>query len=263
MIPPRVAIGYHSWGLVSDRFAWSLARSCAYSGNKIQGVLPPVRSPYTDEARNQIVAQYLGMVDRPKYLLMLDGDIEFLADSVDKTINIAEHHNADVVWGNYALGDGRNSIFTTDVVQGTEFALGLEKLNVNYVYRPVYAGGTGWVLMKGDLLQKMRVECEGPWYWFARDVITDHEGKVAKMGEDLTFGKRAHSLGAVQIGYTGLFLQHWKMIPLVPDYLKDMAPQMGFATMYKPPLPDDQLVSLDKVTAQTPVEKPAEVQQNG
>jgi hypothetical protein len=163
------------------------------------------------------------------YLLMMDADIDFEKDSVSKTMIIAEGTGADVVWGNYALGTFSNSLFIKDP-EGTEYAMPLDNLEPGKVYENIYGGGTGWVLMRRTLLERMKEECPGPWHWFDRDTINDPKNGLFKMGEDLSFGRRVFNLkGAKQVGYTGCFLVHNKKHPTVPQFMGPVAEQLGLS----------------------------------
>jgi hypothetical protein len=221
---PHVVIGFHSWGLVSSKFAYALARACAYEGGRIASCIE-IQSPYTDDARNRIVDRFLSMKPGPEYLMMVDGDIEFEKDAISKTMWIAQHYDADVVWGNYSLGSFSNSLFAKD--ETTELAIGLENLNPDKVYEGIYGGGTGWCLMNRRLLTEMKEQFPGPWYWFDRDVVKGAEGEDIKLGEDLSFGRRAWKMNAKQVGYTGVFLIHHKMHPTAPQFMQGIAAQAG------------------------------------
>jgi hypothetical protein len=226
MRSPYVVIGFHDFGMVTGKFAYCLSRAVAYEGNRIKSV---VRwpGPYTDEARNKIVETFLAFPEQVEYLMMVDADIDFEKDAISKTMWIAQNTKADVVWGNYALGTFSNSLFAKDP-DGTEFAAPLDELKPNKVYENIYAGGTGWCLMRRPLLVKMKETFPGPWHWFERDVVTSPEGKIVKMGEDLSFGKRVASMeGTKQVGYTGNFLVHHKLHPTVPQFMGPVAEELG------------------------------------
>ena len=225
MRSPHVVVGYHHFGMVTGKFAYCLARAVAYEGGRIKSVIQ-MPSPYTDDARNKIVETFLFLPD-PEYLLMVDADIDFEKDAISKTMWVAQTTQADVVWGNYALGTFSNSIFAKDP-KGTEFAVPYVDLKPNAIYENIYAGGTGWCLMHRGLLLKMKEKFSAPWHWFDRDIITDKDGKVIKMGEDLSFGRRVSSMeGMKQVGYTGNFLVHHKLHPTVPQFMAPIAEELG------------------------------------
>ena len=225
----HVVVGYHHWGLVAGRFCYALARACAYEGGRIKRVID-IPSPYTDEARNEIVEAFLAIPDPGKeneFLLMVDSDIEFEKDAISKTMMVAQIHNADVVWGNYALGTLTNSIFGLDPDPTQELAMVLGDLKPNMVYDNLYGGGTGWCLMRRSILEKMKETFPAPWHWFDRDIVKGVNGKLVKMGEDLTFGRRLNQMGAKQIGYTGLVLLHHKLHPTAPEFMRNEVEAMG------------------------------------
>ena len=224
MRSPSVVVGWHDWGMVSGFFTYSLARAVAFEGGRVKACLRQP-SPYTEEARNKIVETFLALPQGADYLLMVDADIEFERDAISKTMWVAQNFDADVVWGNYALGTFSNSVFTKD--GESELAVAMENLQPNMVYHNTYAGGTGWCLMKKSLLEKMRDTYPGPWHWFERDLVDDVNGKVVKMGEDLSFGRRVWKMGGKQISYTGIFLVHHKNTPTIPGFMAPIAAEMG------------------------------------
>lgn len=226
MRSPYVVIGFHHFGMVTGKFAYCLARAVAYEGNRIKSVIN-YPSPYTDEARNKIVETFLAFPEQIDYLLMMDADMDFEKDAISKTMWIAQNTDADVVWGNYALGTFSNSLFAKDP-DGSDLAAPLDELKPNKIYENIYAGGTGWCLMNRKILQKMKEVYPGPWYWFERDIIKDQSGKEIKLGEDLSFGRRVSKIeGAKQVGYTGNFLIHHKLHPTVPQFMEPIAEELG------------------------------------
>lgn len=223
MRSPHVVVGWHDWGMVSGYFTYALGRALAYEGGRVKACVRQP-SPYTEEARNKIVETFLALPPA-EYLLMVDADIEFEKDAISKTMWVADNFEADVVWGNYALGTFSNSLFAKD--EKTELALAMDELKPNMVYHNVYAGGTGWCLMRRALLEKMKTSYPGPWHWFERDVVKGENGEDVKLGEDLSFGRRVFLLGGKQLGYTGNFLVHHKHTPMVPQFMEPVAIEMG------------------------------------
>lgn len=216
----NVVVGYHHWGQVDGIFAWCLARAVAHEGGRIRYVIQ-LASPYTDEARNKLVEEFLADPSKPEFFLMVDGDIEFEKDAISRTMFIADAYDAQVVWGNYMLGGMTNSLFMRDPTGETDLACAMTDLKPGTVYGGIYGGGTGWCLMRRGLLEKMRDVYGDPWPWFGRDDLEDKQGKIIKMGEDLTFGRRVWYLGETQVGYTGLKLLHRKTNPMCPPFMAD------------------------------------------
>lgn len=220
----RVVVGFHHYGMITTRFALSLLAASRYEGAKL-GALIERGGPYVDEARNQIAQEFLKLPF--EYLLMIDADIEFPEDAITKTVFVADSMQADVVWGNYALGHFGNSIFVKD--EGTRLLRPVGGLNPLQIYVDIDGGGTGWLLTRRRVLEKMVTAYPGPWHWFPREVTVDREGKPSILGEDLTFGMHARDLGFKQVGYTGLPLIHHKLKGIVPDFMKEFCTKLGFA----------------------------------
>ncbi len=219
MRAPHVVVGFHHWGLVAARFAYALARACAYEGNRVRRVID-LPSPYTDEARNKIVEAFLALKDDTEYLLMVDADIEFEKDAISRTMWVAQNFDADVVWGNYSLGTFSNSIFTKD--PESFYAVPMDDLKPNKIYEGIYAGGTGWCLMNRRILEAFKEKYPAPWHWFERELVDGDQGKKIRLGEDLSFGKRVWESGGKQIGYTGVVLFHHKLHPTFPEFMKPL-----------------------------------------
>lgn len=252
MRSPHVVVGWHDWGLVNGNFAFSLARAIAYEGGRINSCIR-MPSPYTEEARNRVVETFLEMPST-EYLLMVDGDIEFEKDAISKTMWVAQNFGAQVVWGNYALGTFSNSLFKKD--PDSELAISLDGLAPNMVYEAIYAGGTGWCLMTRKLLEEMKTTYPGPWHWFNRDEVPGEGGKLIKMGEDLSFGRRVAKMGRKQIGYTGIFLIHHKFHPTAPHFMQQVVEELGstMVMMNQPPESKDGLTPVVGVQEHIPDE---------
>jgi hypothetical protein len=219
-VSPRVVVGFHSWGSVPPRFAFALARACAYEGNKIAGVIP-VQSPFLEDARNQIVKLFLEQFPDAQYLLQVDADIEFPSDAIGKSIYIISMLEQEVLYGCYALGDGRNSIFS-DTDDSELFRM----IDVQgpATYLNIRGGGTGWMLARREALEKIKEFYPGPNHWFGRDPVKDEKGEVTYLGEDLTFGLRCRSLGIKQAGTSQLALLHYKERAIIPQPLMVLLP---------------------------------------
>jgi hypothetical protein len=173
-------------------------------------------SCYVDEARNKLVEEFLSVPD-VTHLMMIDADMIFPQHAFNYTYMVQQATGADVVYGNYALGNAGNSLFgPSDTPEGEPSVL--VKLEPNVIYQQVVTGGTGWLLTTKAFLLKMRESYPGPWYWFDRDLTSDGKGKK---GEDITFGQRATACGGKIVGTTGLLLKHSKPFPLVPSYVPE------------------------------------------
>ncbi len=227
---PRVVIGWHDFGSTLGVFAESLANMVAYSGRLYSGTMRE-QSCYLTAARNLIVHKFLK--SPAEFLLMIDADLEFPADALHKTIAVQQLVNASVLFGNYCLGDGRDSIFESVGKDGLpeQFA----SLEPGQIYE-VSAGSTGWVLFRRDFLEDMRSAYSGDsWPWFNHDYVKAAEvdkllvnnlGEF-RMGEDITFSKRVRDMGIKMHGYTGLPLIHHKSAPMANDFMTGYLKSLG------------------------------------
>jgi len=215
---PRIYIGFHSYGICPTSFAIDLARLMRYSGTIIPAAIHE-RSCYVDSARNKLVRNFL--TTDGTHLMMMDVDISFEPDAVLKTFNIMQAMGLDAVYGNYALGNGANSIFGAPENAANEASVRVN-LESNKVYTDIVTGGTGWLLMSRELLARMEKECDGPWHWFARDVTTD--GKDRR-GEDITFGLRMYRMQPRPkvAGITTVLLGHEKTQKYFPNFMSGVA----------------------------------------
>lgn len=232
MPEPRLIVGFHSTGTAPTVFALDLAKAMRYSGTLVPLCLHE-QSCYVDSARNKIVRAFLEMPEKDaSHLLMIDVDISFQPDAFNKTLTIGLTAGADVLYGNYSLGNSGNSIFGPPENLSKEAAV-LAKLVPNQLYSDIGTGGTGWVFMTRDILKRMERECPGPWHWFARDPTAD--GKDLR-GEDVTFGLRLWDMKPRPrvMATTHLLLRHYKTQPFIPDFMLPVAGGEGLPAMAMP-----------------------------
>jgi hypothetical protein len=232
-VSPTIILGYHTTGSVESSFAISVAKAVRYCGSFISHVYP-WEGPYVVEGRNRLLDH---LVQSKKHaMLMLDADIEFLPENILKTWAVASLTGADIVWGNYALGDFRNSLFQPATEEMQEQGLVIPgvmfDLQPNMIIEGVVAGGTGWLYVTRTAAEKMKEAYkDDPWPWFNRDIMQLREGDInlwslanekreVRSGEDITFGLRAWKLGLVQVGYTGLVNAHIKKKKTAPAFMQ-------------------------------------------
>jgi hypothetical protein len=211
---PRILVVFHSYGTAPTQFAIDLSKAMRYSGT----IIPEAHheaSCYVDTARNKCVKHFLSTTF--SHMMMLDVDMSFDSDAILKTFTIMNAYQADLIYGNYALGSGANSLFGPPENKAKEAAVRV-KLEPNKVYADVATGGTGWLMATRQLLERMQKECPGPWHWFARDLTND---KSDFRGEDVSFGLRAWGLDPKPkiVGTTAILLKHLKYQGLYPDFM--------------------------------------------
>ena len=113
MIPDSVYIGYISDGNVRVEFASNLANVTAYSlANHIPllGALPRISGPRIASARNGLARSFLGT--QAEWLLMIDTDMTFRADVVERFLKVADRKKAPIV-GGLCFGKGSEGLFPT------------------------------------------------------------------------------------------------------------------------------------------------------
>lgn len=219
---PRIMVAFHSFGTAPTQFALDLSKAMRYSGTIIPGAIHE-QSCYVDAARNKLVRTFLST--DCTHMMMVDVDLSFESDAFLKTFTVLQATQADIVYGNYSLGNGANSIFGPPENAAKEAAVRVA-LKPNCVYEDIATGGTGWLMASREVLQRMQQECPGPWHWFARDPTAD--GKDLR-GEDISFGLRAWGMKPRPriVGITTVLLRHLKYQGMFPNFMSEAAAQQG------------------------------------
>lgn len=227
---PRIIIGFHSYGQCPTQFALDLSKAMRYSGTVIPYALHE-QSCYVDSARNRLVRNFLATPEGT-HLLMVDVDISFEPHYPLQTFQIMQQMLADVIYGNYALGNSGNSLFGSAENLAREASV-LVGLKPDHIYTDIGTGGTGWVMMTREILQRMERECPGPWHWFARDLTAD--GKDLR-GEDVSFGLRLFNMNPRPrvVGTTAMVLRHLKQQPFIPEFQMEQAASRGLNALSFP-----------------------------
>lgn len=227
---PRIWVVFHSYGSCPTQFAVDLSKALRYTGTIIPAVIHEP-SCYVDSSRNKLVRKVLSEPSAT-HMMMVDVDISFDSDAFLKTFTIMTALKADIVYGNYALGNGSNSLFGPPDNKHKEAAV-RAKLQPNSIYQDIATGGTGWLLCTREVLERMQKECPGPWHWFARDPTADG---TDLRGEDISFGLRAYALEPRPkiIGTTNIVLRHLKNQGYIPDFMMQAAFEEGGAGICMP-----------------------------
>lgn len=235
----KIAIGFHSFGTCTTSFAVALAGLLRYSGHMVSNIIH-MPSPYVVEARNKIIWQFLNKT-KANYLLMVDVDEQFPEDALQQTYFATKVSNADVMFGCYALGDFRPSIFGPPP-PGESGALPtvLDGLEPGKIYE-IYAGGTGWLMLTRTACEKIAVANEGRhWKWFDHDIegvgesypggeLWKEDNRTVRIGEDFSFSKRARDAGLKIYGTTLPLIIHDKYQPLLPNFMQEEAAKRGLS----------------------------------
>jgi hypothetical protein len=233
----QVAVGFHSFGTCPTQFAVSLSGVVRYEGTKITSMIN-VPSPYVAEARNKIVKRFLTQT-HASHLWMVDVDLEFPEDALNVTLQDMASMDAEIMFGTYALGDFRPSIFAQPGPDGHLPTVSLN-LDGGQCYE-IFAGSTGWLLMTREAAQKVwDANKDKHWPWFDHDVeeggelgaqteLNQPDSTTIRIGEDFTFSKRARDAGFKLYGTTRPLLIHVKYQPLLNGFHEEMAKARGLS----------------------------------
>jgi hypothetical protein len=240
----KIAIGFHSFGTVTTGFAVALSGMIRYEGLRVSNMIH-VPSPYVAEARNKIVHQFLYKTTAT-HLLMVDCDLEFPDDSLSRTYSAMKHVGAEVMFGCYALGDYRPSVFGFPPENTSNLPTVALDLKHGEVYN-IFAGSTGWLLATREALTKIEeANTNRHWKWFDHDIEYAGEtfslgelGKIdnhtIRIGEDFSFSKRAREAGVKLWGTTSPLLLHCKYQPLLNSFQREAALAAGYGAFYGGP----------------------------
>jgi hypothetical protein len=243
----QVAVGFHSFGTCPTQFAVSLSGVVRYEGTKITSMIN-IPSPYVTEARNKIVKRFLTQT-HASHLWMVDVDLEFPEDALMVTLNDMSNMDAEIMFGAYALGDFRPSIFANPPPDGHLPTVSLN-LEGGECYE-IFAGSTGWLVMTRKAAETIwEANKEKHWPWFDHDVEQGGElsekteldkpgTKTIRIGEDFTFSKRAREAGLKLYGTTRPLLIHVKYQPLLNGFHGEMAKARGLSVNPNDKLTDE------------------------
>ncbi len=233
MKAPKVVVGWHDTGTAHGAFAASMTNMALYSGRMIYGVLREP-GPYVAQSRNIIVEKFLK--HGGDYLLMVDADEEFPPDSLYRTLSVYQMSGADILFGNYALGDGSPSLFK--LADGVQIPQHIWDLEPCMLYE-IDAGATGWMFASREALLKIGERYRhDPWRFFNHDLettegTTDAEEQMLnhlremRLGEDISFSKRCRETGLKIVGYTGILIVHNKNQQLICHFMKEYGKAAG------------------------------------
>lgn len=209
----NVVVGYVHPDLIHARFATSLFELLVHKGpNSIDAVLSEESGPLIATARNGIVRRFLDE-QRAPWLLMVDTDMVFAADALDRLLNVADQRTAPIVgalcWSQTAAGD-QPTLY--ELVPHEDGAAAFARYTTwpEDALMPVGGTGAAFLLIHRYVLEKI----ERGWAPGRRDVIWPWFRESAMgsraMGEDLTFCLRVKSAGYPIHVDTGVQVGHLK-----------------------------------------------------
>ena len=211
----RVVIGYAHAGKVETPFMESLLQFQKFdmrNDNIVEGYCG-VGGHFTTVNRNAVVEVFLKRESKPEWLLFLDTDIVFS----DPALLYGLYESADakerpIVSGVYFTYI--DTIFTVAWLQRRSADLG-EYRSFNQVdpgLQQVDGIGMGCAIIHRSVLEKMAEAYprdKDSWVWFGHDLVNTAHGPD-RLGEDLTFSRRAKELGFTIWGDGRLTFGHVK-----------------------------------------------------
>lgn len=221
-----VVVGYCHPGVVRAEWHESMFNLLAYDATHSRRVLAGGRygvqsSANISAARNQIVEGFLST--EAEWLFMVDTDMVFEPDLIDRLVAAADPVKAPVV-GGLCFGIDNGALFATMYdLSGTVDDPAVVRYDVwpRDRMHQVFATGAACLLIHRGVLERIRDhrdETTGRPFspvnvWFEE---TTFNGSM-RMGEDVTFCFRANRVGASVWVHTGIHVGHVKHTVLTAD----------------------------------------------
>jgi hypothetical protein len=214
-VPQHAVIGYVHGGTVRAEFAASLISLVMECDTRLDAVLTLGSGPNISGARNKICRDFLDRQKAP-WLWMLDTDMVFAADALDRLIAAADPAGRPVLGALcYSQNDGAADPYPT-MYELTETKPGLIGF-ARYKAWPqdmcmrVSATGAACLLIHRDALaavEESAADVAAPWF---RETSV---GPMSLMGEDLTFCLRCAAAHVQVHVHTGVQVGHVKPVML-------------------------------------------------
>lgn len=204
-------VGYIHPGTVRAEFMKSMLELQSRSKTPIEAFMALQSGPNIVRARNKLVRQFMEDQSAP-WLLMIDTDMVFAPDSLDRLIYSANRKTRPIVGGLcYSQGGGDDMLeqYTTmyELMEregGPKFVRYVE-WQENAMKR-VSATGTGFLMVHRDAFDRiLRHKPDPVCPWFKETVLGD-----SLVGEDMTFCLRAGAAGVPIYVHTGVQVGHMK-----------------------------------------------------
>lgn len=209
-----VVLAFLHPGQCSSWFTVSLAatvRADAIGPQRIETVLQMWSSANISETRNRLVDRFL-VECRAAWLLLVDADMQWVPDAVDRLLEVADPKRAPIV-GGLCFGLADDDLFPTmyDAVQDDAGDI-LFQRRADFppdAMVQVTATGAAFLLVHRSVLLGMRERCFNRAFPYFQETETGGE-RSRIVGEDLTFCVRAGLLGHPVYVHTGVEVGHHK-----------------------------------------------------
>ncbi len=220
--PETVVIGYLSDGNTKLEFTSALSAATAYMVShgiadptfpKLVAQLPKKSGPRIAVGRNSLVEHFLAT--GADWLVMLDTDMSFGPDAIDRLLQAAHPQDRPIV-GGLAIAGGRDGWFPTLTVVTQEGVISRITDYPPDQLVPVDATGAACLVIHRTVFEKLAQEHAAPWQWF----MEASYGEQA-VGEDFTFGLRARAAGFPVYVHTGIPFGHCKEVTVTVDWWRN------------------------------------------
>lgn len=213
--PGSAVILYAHPDQVEAVFAESLTRLLLFDANgkgrvtRDGGVISMGSGPLIASARNQLVTAFLA--SDAEWALMLDADMTFAPDTLERLIAVADQNALPVV-GGLCFGGGRSGTVTPTMYRIERGIDGCTAPTIGVIEEwpdggliRVDATGAACLLMHRSILEKIRAAYPTVTPWFFTGIHADTE-----FGEDFGFCLRVAAVGAQVHVHTGVQCGHSK-----------------------------------------------------
>ena len=228
--PDSVVMAWCTGGMVTSGFMDSVLGAFIADetgGQRLRGHMTLLSGPRVAEARTQIVRQFLtpGAYGDASWLWMVDDDMTFDADTLDRLIDVADRDERPVVGGLCFAGE--RGIFIRPTIYRFINAAGDIEPVFDYprdALAKVDATGAACLLIHRSVLERM-AEVFGntergrsPYPWFVEGMAST---TGSSYGEDIAFCLRLHHLGIPLHVHTGVHVGHLKTTVLDEGAFED------------------------------------------
>jgi GT2 family glycosyltransferase len=211
---PAAVIGYLHGEYVRAEFAASMLALTHHSRDRIGTVLTVESGPNLSRSRNELAARFL-VERREPWLLMVDTDMVFAPDALDRLLEAADQR-ARPILGGLCFSRGQDGPLSTmyEIVPHEDGAGTFARLQQWPEDTPhrVSATGAAFLLVHRYVFERLAKHGWGQpakrdrvWPWFRESAMG-----TRVMGEDLTFCLRAAAAGYPTHVHTGVQIGHMK-----------------------------------------------------